>query len=257
MSYELHETEWARDAVMRRDMGKSPFETLSRVARYYLDSGFSKIEVRKMLDVFALQCDPDFSTVLNSDMLDNALKRAIKRPAVNIDTIKITKSEMKDIIDLEQRQAQRLAFTLLCLAKYFDAINPNNNHWVSAKDSEIMKMANISTSIKRQSSMYNFLHGLSLIQFSKQVDNLSTRVMFIEENDKTVLEVDDLRNLGYQYLKYRGSDEYYVCECCGITERGKIVTPRGRPRKYCPDCAAKLKMRKDVNRVMSYGLHSQ
>ncbi len=253
MSLEMHENDWARDMILRRDLGKNTFETTTRVARYYLESGFSKTEVRKLLDVFAIQCDPEISLALYSDMLDNALKRALKRPSVNIDSITITALEMKDIRELEQRQAKRLAFTLLCLAKYLDAVNPNNDHWVNVKDSEIMKMANISTSIKRQSSMYNYLCSLDLIQFSKQVDNLNVRVRFIQEEDRPVLQVTDLRNLGYQYLKYIGEDGYFVCESCGITEKDKTVGGRGRRRKYCPECAAKIRMKKNVNAVMRHG----
>ena len=255
MSYELHENEWARDMILRRDLGKNTFETVTRVARYYLESGFSKAEVRKLLDAFVIQCDPEASLALYSDLLDNAVKRALKRHSVNIDEICITKKEMDTIGKLEQRQAKRLAFTLLCFAKYLDQIYPNNDHWVNVKDSDLMRAANISTSIKRQSSIYNYLYNNYLIEFSKMVDNINTQVSFIDDNSPVVLRVTDLRNLGYQYLKYIGEPNYFVCEGCGITE--KYTSPKGFNRRFCPDCANKIKMKKKVNSIMCRNLRDK
>lgn len=248
MSIVLHENEWARDAILRRDLGKNTFETITRVARYYLESGFAKREVRKLLDAFIIQCDPEASLPLYSDLIDNALKRALKRKSINIDKIVINKGELEAINKLDQRQAKRLAFTLLALAKYLDEVNSGNDHWVNIKDSDIMKMANISTSIKRQSSMYNYLHRMGMVQFSKQVDNINTRVKFID-NTEPELEITDFRNLGYQYMKYCGEDGYFVCENCGITDKRRSI--RGRSQKYCIDCSTKIKTQRNVNAVMN------
>lgn len=248
MSLVMNESEWARDMILRRDLGTKKYETLTRVARYYLESGFSKREVRRLLDAFVLQCDPEASLPLYSDMLDSVMKSAQKRKSVNIESIGITAKELATIATSDQRQSRRLAFVLLVLAKYYDIVKPNNDHWVGTKDSEIMKMANISTSIKRQSAMYNHLNQLGLVQFSKQVDNISTRVTFVDDGDPVLL-ITDLRNLGYQYMKYCGDDGYFVCENCGITEKRRTV--RGRVQKYCLDCATKIRTKQNVDAVMA------
>ena len=248
MSLVMNENEWARDMILRRDLGTKKYETLTRVARYYLESGFSKREVRRLLDAFVIQCDPEASLPLYSDMLDNVMKSALKRKSVNIESITITKTELEAIAKSDQRQSRRLAFTLLVLAKYYDQFKPNNDHWVGTKDSDIMKMANISTSIKRQSAMYNHLNKLGLVQFSKQVDNISTRVTFVD-NGEPAMKITDLRNLGYQYMMYCGEDLYFVCECCGITDKRRTV--RGRSQKYCIDCATKIRTKQNVDAVMA------
>ena len=248
MSLVMNENEWARDMILRRDLGTKKYETLTRVARYYLESGFSKREVRRLLDAFVIQCDPEASLPLYSDMLDNVMKSALKRKSVNIESITITKTELEAIAKSDQRQSRRLAFTLLVLAKYYDQFKPNNDHWVGAKDSDIMKMANISTSIKRQSAMYNHLNKLGLVQFSKQVDNISTRVTFVD-NGEPAMKITDLRNLGYQYMMHCGEDLYFVCECCGVTDKRRTV--RGRSQKYCVDCATKIRTKQNVDAVMA------
>lgn len=243
----LNENDWARDAIENRSLGKHPYETLSRVARYYLDDGYSKKETRRMLDQFILQCDPVASLPKWSSVTDFALDRAVKRPALCVDSIAITEPEMNVVDSLDGKQLRRLAFVLLCLAKYWDLVNAGGDHWVNNGDNEIMRMANVSTTVKRQSMMYAKLRDAGLIQFSKKIDNTNVRVCFIQDG-KTVLEVSDYRNLGYQYLKYHGGP-FYVCENCGITVRGGEAG-RGRKLRYCKQCAAEIATQQRINSVM-------
>ena len=70
MSIVLNEYEWAERMISNHDLGKKPIETLTRVAKYYLENGYSKREIRKLLDTFMLQCDPMASLVHWSDALD-------------------------------------------------------------------------------------------------------------------------------------------------------------------------------------------
>ena len=242
----MNESDWAEAMVQSHLLGKKPYETLCRVARYFIDQhGYSKQEVRKALEDFLLQCDPNASIPKWSDTLDYAVAHAIKYKAIEIDSIPITDAEMKRIDALGGRQLRRLAFTLLCLSKYYDIVNNTTSHWVNTKDSEIMKMANINTSIRRQSQMYHQLNQEGLIQFSKKIDNTNVCVVFHEDGEP-VIQITDLRNLGYQYLKYHG-EPYSTCENCGITFKMKST---GRPRKYCIDCATSIKVQKAVNSAM-------
>lgn len=246
MTIVLNEHEWARDMIESRSLGAKPFETLSRVAKYYIDKDYSKKEVRGMLDTFLLQCEPTASLPKWSETLDYAVARALKYDAIKIDGIEITKPEMERIDALEGKQIRRLAFTLLCLAKYWDVVNPQGDHWVNSKDSEIMRMANINTSIKRQSLMYFNLNEVGMVQFSKKVDNTNVRVCFITPGE-TAMVVTDFRNLGYQYLKYHG-ESYFECQNCGITVKSENAT--GRKQKYCKECAVEIHMKQTVNSVM-------
>lgn len=254
MTIVLNEHEWAKDMIYARSLGKKPFETLSRVAKYYIDEGYSKKDTRQMLDTFLLQCDSTASLPKWSDTLDYAVSRALKYDAIQVDGIYISKSEMDKINSLDSAQIKRLAFTLLCLAKYWKLINPNSDYWVNNKDSEIMRMANINTSIKRQSLMYAQLNELGFIRFSKKIDNTNVRVCFVDEGEASVI-VTDFVNLGYQYMMATGSKEYFRCQNCGVVVKKNITqdeneTRRGRPQKYCNDCAVEVNMRKRVDSIM-------
>jgi hypothetical protein len=247
MNIILKENEWAEKMIQDRSLGKKPYQTLYRVARYYLDSGYSKTEVRKRLDIFLIQCDPSASLTTWSETLDNALKRALKYGAIDIQSIIITKPEMDRIDSIGGRQLRRLAFTLLCLAKYWYAVSPVTDYWVKNRDNEIMAMANINTSIKRQCAMFGALKELGVLRFSKRIDNTNVRVCFAEEGE-TALEITDFRNLGYQYLKYVG-EPYFECVNCGITV--KYNNPqKGRKQKYCKACAEEIDLQHRINSVL-------
>ena len=247
MSIVLNEYEWAERMVNNHELGKKPIETLSRVAKYYYENKYSKKEVRKLLDSFLTQCDPSASLVHWSDTLDKVAKNVGKFPLIRLDGVNITHKELERIETLGGKQVRRLAFTLLCVAKYWDAVSESNNHWVNSPDKEIMQMANINTSIKRQSLMFSELRDAGFIKFSKKIDNLNVQVLFIEPGE-TAIHIQDFRNIGYQYLKYYG-DPYFDCVNCGITV--KIQEPaRGRRQKYCPSCAVELHTKQKVDSVM-------
>lgn len=249
MSIVMNEYEWAERAIFNRDLGKKPTETLTRVAKYYIQVGYSKQEIRKLLETFLVQCDPSASLVRWSEALDRIAKNADKFPLIQLNEIRISKPELKKIADIHGVQVQRLAFTLLCVAKYWDAVSDRNNHWVNSQDGEIMQMANIKTSIKRQSLMFASIRDAGLIKFSKKVDNLNVQVLFIEPGE-TFLDIHDFRNLGYQYMRLYGG-QYYDCANCGITLKTKTGAI-GRPPKYCPNCAVELGMKRRIESAMRH-----
>lgn len=254
MSIVLNEHYYAEQAIQTRSLGKKPSETLSRVARYYIDScdSANKKTIRSKLDLFLLQCDSTASIPKWSKMLDFATDWAFKHEAIQIDSIIITKPEMDKIDSLDGKQIRRLAFVLLCLSKYWNIVNSQNDSWVNSKDNEIMAFANINTSIRRQCAMYATLRDTGLIQFSKKVDNTNVRVCFAEDGE-VAMTITDLRNLGYQYLKYHG-EPYFECTNCGITV--KIDEPaKGRKQKYCKECAVEIKTKQNVNAVMRHRKH--
>ena len=249
MSIVLNEHYYAEQAIQTRSLGKKPSETLSRVARYYIDNcdSANKKTIRSKLDLFLLQCDSTASIPKWSKMLDFATDWAFKHKAIQIDSINITKPEMDKIDSLDGKQIRRLAFVLLCLSKYWNIVNSQNDNWVNSKDNEIMAFANINTSIRRQCAMYATLRDTGLIQFSKKVDNTNVRVCFAEDGE-VAMTITDLRNLGYQYLKYHG-EPYFECTNCGITV--KIDEPtKGRKQKYCKECAVEVGTKQRVNYVM-------
>lgn len=255
MSIVLNENEWAKEMIENRQLGTKPFETLKRVARYYIDLGYSKRETRRNVDRFVFQCGESSTAKRWSDKIEKAISLAQKNSAIQIDSIKITQPEIDIIKSIDGMQVQKLAFTLLCLAKYWNIAYPFCDSWVSNKDNEVMRMANIHTSVRKQSQYFHMLMECGLVRPSKKIDNTSIRVLFIEDGD-VALEVTDFRNLGYQYLMFCGDTKYFQCQNCGIISKknknaeAEESQVRGRRQKYCNDCAVKVNIQKTMIRVM-------
>ena len=247
MNVILNEHDWAEKAIEEPDLRNRPMDTLRMVARYYLDNGYGKKGARDQLDRFLLTWDCNASLVLWENELDTALKLALKRPAIQIDEIVVTKPEMEKIATIRGGQARRLAFTLLCLSKYWNIRRQNNNNWVSTPHSDIMKMANVSASLKRQAELFRQLEDAGMLCFPDRIDSASMQVLYAADGEPE-LTLRDFRNIGYQYLKYLG-EPFFECEECGIVT--KIKNPSsGRPQKYCSNCAVKIRTIQNINSVM-------
>lgn len=241
----LNETSWAEDMIRRRDIGARPYETMCRVARYYIDMGLNKKQARDKLCSF-IECSmPSVSIVSIASSIDSAVGCAVKHKSINIDGIPVTKNELDTISNINGIQSKRLAFTLLCLSKYWNIYNDTNTYWVVDKDNEIMKIANIKTSIRRQCKLYHDLKEDGLISFSRQVDNTNVRVNFADEDSEVVMVVPDFVDVGNRYLMFVGQPFFECQECGRIT---KMDNPKsGRDQKYCPHCASKVRAQQKLD----------
>lgn len=239
MTIVLDEYAWAQNALRTCSLGKKPAETLTRLAKYYKANGCKKSEVPTLLFQFILTCDPSTSLKRVSSLIDLAVSRAWKYPIIRIDELVISQVEMDAVDSIDGVTLRRLAFTLLCLAKYHDAVNGDSSHWVNDRDTDIMRMANVHKSIKEQSEMFAKLRELGLIRFSNKVDSLSVQILFIKDGEPA-MEITDFRNVGYQYMLYHGGS-FYRCENCGLVVRLKTPSNARQP-KYCQDCATEIQL---------------
>lgn len=231
MNIVLNEREFAIDALQRCVLGAKPSETLGRVAKYYHSEGYDKAAIHSKLEDFIVKCDPALNLAKWQTTIDNQVKSAGKFPLIEIDGVPITQKELDTCERVEGTQMKRLLFTLICLAKLGDATKESNNGWVNRPDKEIFKLANVVTSVKRQSLMYNDLRAAGFIRFSKKVDSVSINVLCIDNSGAPVLTITDFRNLGYQFLRYCG-EPYIECACCGL-----VIKRTGSNHKYCSSCS--------------------
>lgn len=236
----LNEKACAEHAIANFTLGSKPIETLGRVARYYYSEGYKKREIGSLLEDFMLKCDPTINIVKWQATIDRQVNSADKYELIDIPGVAVTKSEMEQIKKIEGKLLQRLMFTMLCLAKYGNAINPNNNSWVNRKDKEIFSLANITITTKRQSLMINDLWTLGYIGYSRVVDNININVKIVDDESPVELFVTDFRNLGNQYMRYCG-EKYIECQCCGV-----VIRKDSNVQRYCRDCAAEINRQKTL-----------
>lgn len=116
---------------------------------------------------------------------------------------------------------------------------------MDAKD--IFSLARISCSVVNRDYLLGDLYQLGLLEFPKKNDNLSCRVIFLNEDGKRILFISDFRELGYEYLAYLGQN-FIHCSECGILVRGNTngtkthcsncvgYKPMGSKSIVCADC---------------------
>lgn len=243
----LKENEWAYEHIKNHDLGRAPRVTLAKVARYYLDDGYSKKEVRNKLYIFLTQCGQNYALERWQKAINDSMSVALKYPAIDVDFVTVSQTELDKIASLKSKLARRLAFTVLCLAKFRNEFCPNNNNWINYKDKDIMSLANVSVSIRRQAELYRSLLDAEMVKFPKSVDKTDMQVIFADDGEPA-LYIYDFRNLGYQYQMFCG-EPYFECERCGVVT--KIDNPdKGRRQKYCHDCAASIALQQRIDSVM-------
>lgn len=232
----LDERAAAEDALSAMSLGPKPTETIGVVARYYYGEGYRKRDLTEIVEDFVSRCNSPLPARAKNEFVDYAVRNAGKRPLIDLDGIRITKGELKKINELESVRHRKLMFTLLCLAKYGNAVNKNNKNWVNYQRRDIFSMAEVRISNTAKSLLMNDLMMKDYIGFSNIVDNINVYVKIVSqrEDDETEMTITDFRNLGSQYLNHMNGG-YLVCEGCGLTV--KRVTNN---QKYCTACAANI-----------------
>lgn len=241
----LDEKEWAKEAIDSLSLGKSPYETIVRVAKYYKSLGYKKREIRRYVEDFMIRCEPRLSLVRWEDTIMSAVNAAEKFPLICIDGVSITIPEMEKIEALDGVLKQRVMFSLLCLAKYGDSVNKHNCGWVNLPQKDIFTLANVTMTSRRQSLLINDLWSQGYIGYSCLVNNVNLNIKIIKDGPEAMF-VSDFRNLGNQYMKYHDTEgRYFECVSCGIILKTQSSSTHQR---YCKECAGEIKDCKDETR---------
>lgn len=232
----LNEKEYAEQCLKSKTIGDKPFFNLSILAKYYYHChGYRKKKITDLLISFISECYPRYSC--NRADWDAHIEKmaasAGKYTLFEIDGIWITRAELDTIEGIHNKVLERLAFTMLCLAKLGNARNRKNNGWVNYTAKDIYSMARISCSVIDRYEKLSQLNQLSLLEFPKKNDNLSSRVTYVDDDSEKILFIYDFRELGYEYLKYKG-ENFIRCHECGILIRNN----KAGTKKYCHQCAA-------------------
>lgn len=252
MNYSLNEFEDAQRYLSERLLEEDDDNQLRVIARYYMDEGCTRELAREKVCEFVCMCGESASLNYWSDKIDLAIKRAKKTPLIEADYISVSKAELNRIATLDGVRLQRLAFTLLCLSKYKGMRKENNDHWICVPDKDIFAMANIKVSLRKQASLYRTLMLSGFIRLPEDNNSISMQILFADDNADadSEIKVFKMRNLGYQYLKYLGGP-YFECSNCGVTVKHRNDPDgKGRPQKYCDECAALIQAQQKTEFVM-------
>jgi hypothetical protein len=233
MSIILNEAEYARDVIAARDLGTRPLFALGLTAKYFAQvDGFSGQALRDRIEEFYLSCTQEDSVPpWYAQKMEALAKEAEQTPLVVIDGVDVTDDELSVIVSAKGLANQKMLFSLLCVAKYWNARNPDNDNWVNTRDRDIAIMANLSIPPRTRNGMLRDFRDAGYIKFSKRVDNLNMQVLYCKEGSPDCIHVTDFRDLGNQYMGFVGY-RMLTCQDCG-----RLVRLKSNSQKYCATCA--------------------
>lgn len=231
----LNEKEYAEDCLQYGLPKVKPMVSLFTIAKYYCHhKGYKCKKIESALHDFASKHILEYSQgrLYWNDLIERMSKNAANFPLREIDGVWITANEFKTIQSLNNKVLERLAFTMLCIAKFNNRCNPNNDNWVRTSDKEVFNLARVVDPVNARRGRIEILYRNGLIKLS-DVFNGSYRVEFLDEESDGVLFVSDFRELGYEYRKLKG-ENFIRCAECGVLIKGN----KNGTRKYCATCAA-------------------
>ena len=213
------------------DLGDKPSSTLNLLARYYREIGKNDDEIKELLSDFLNRCLKD--KYKESKWIDSIFYQVVKSKKYNlkkVDNVIVTKSEMEIIQSVKGKSRQKVLFTLLVLAKYYNAVSDKNKNWTNLEYKKIFKLANVQLSIQNQALLINDLYNCGFVNVSKNVGKPNIQVNFVDNESDTVLTITRLKDLGKEYLMFCGED-YIRCQKCGT-----LVKNYRNTNKYCKIC---------------------
>lgn len=240
----MNERRRAEDVLSSVQETTNPIHNVYLLSRYYYAQGMRQKEVLEKIEDYLRQF-PFLVLPKWQQTVDKIVAKAKGKGLIEIEYVGITEKELAEIAKLRKESLKKLVFTLLCIAKYFNTIRPENSSWVNTPDKDVFRMADIRTlDSKRQQKLIRELHLLGLVGYSKVVDNVNLRVLFVDTETEPVLHIYQFDDLGYQYLEYVGDPSIVHCKCCG-----KLIKKTSCRKDYCDECA--VEARKSSNRKAS------
>ncbi len=173
--------------------------------------------------------------------IEKYANKADKYPLCECKGVWITQNELQTISAIHNKVLERLAFTLLCLAKFRNFRNPDNNNWINYSNGEIYTAACINTSAYDKDIKLNTLRESGLIKYAKKVNNLSIQILYADDTSEKILFISDFRKLGYEWRLYKG-DNFIRCKDCGI-----LIKKTNNNQKYCKNCSDRIRKERQKN----------
>lgn len=211
---------------------EKPYTILYLLAQYLYDNeGLRKKKITEKLIDFLNIHYPDYPKQQKA-LDDICSKIAVKtggRPLAEVDSITITKPEMRIIKGIKDKALERLAFTMLCIGKLNAAKNPKNKDgWINLDDKEIFEHARVKgENSKDRKIILSKLYKLKLIEMPLKVDKINYRCTFAQDGDPE-LTITDFRELGYQYNQHLGNHFDYCANCGVLIKQRRILDEKDK-----------------------------
>lgn len=254
MSLILDEAKYVEEIVLGKgEVGNKPSSTLFLLAKYYYNhEKLNKKQIEKKLDEFMRKNYPNYNEVFWEDIIESISKSSDKYSLNELSAIPITKNELMIIESLNDDRLERYLFSMLCYAKAYYMISDKSGGWINTDLSVVYNTSRLRSrnSDDKFHLVNQLLHRnyivddqkLPMISVSKKNTNRNVKINFIDINGDEELSISDFRELGYEYMSYKGG-KFIRCEKCG-----KLIRKTNNRIKYCKPCGIIINLEKQHER---------
>lgn len=219
--------------LMAREINSHAYLVLNKLARYYYHvKGKRKVGIIKLLDGHMREYHKNYNVNSWYKSIEKNAREARKYPLICVEHISVTKKEVDYIEGLKEINYRKVLFAALCYAKYHNLVSDKNNNWCNIGERELFKRANVQVNLKTKGDIIHDLVAMKAMSLPKKDDseNICVKIVQDDNDDECLIRIYDLRNLGFQYLAYKG-EKYKPCAECGEFFRYAHVDAN-----YCRNC---------------------
>lgn len=248
----LNEKKQAEKVYLSGELGKKPVAALNLIGRYLQQIKCMKpSDLTEALNTYMALNVPGYNPDIWECRIELIVKNAKKYPLREIEYIGITQEELDTLLSVPDEKYRRLAFVILCCAKFHNTVSKNNNGWANTEIMDIFSSARVNTRYK--DDKFKIIYKLRQItcsdgspMFSVAQKNTNTNIQahYIDMDGCPVLKISDFRELGYEYVNYCKPKLFTRCNRCEI-----LVKKSRRCPKYCLNCAKIINREKTKERM--------
>lgn len=256
--------EFKLEAENKKVTSKNINAKLMAYIKLLTKEGFNSDQIRNKIDTILFEENDGFVF----DDYDKKLKAMVNKYTKpencefrELNTVNITRKELQFINRLQDEEKENLLFVMLVIAKSKhckvkknkkgEVIGENHDYYINCDRVQLFKLADFKYKSgkgcktrmeQRGYTIYDLAQLDGIIQLSKQCDNTSIKLLYVDEEfDEEGITFDineyNMNDVLNYYLQWKDPNEYTKCEECGVWT--KINSKKSIP-KYCKKCAKKI-----------------
>lgn len=234
----LNEMTEAKRIIQSKKLGEDKNESIKILIKYYKYKGMTKEKARNAIENILNVMLRDFNSVKMGDYLDGLVNSCYKNDwkLVQRDDIVITHKEIESIKKLNDRNLEKLCFTMLIMCKADNLEESKYGFWVNRDINEIFLESGIKRNLVQQDAMIRKIRDFGYVDLSSNIRKMGIKINYLYKIDnysdeEILIKLNKFEQLDLVYLRLIG-EKIIECAKCGVLVENK----KGRPSQHCNKC---------------------
>jgi hypothetical protein len=248
----INELEIYNKAIQKNELSDKPLETLRILAKGYFRDGMDKEQILNKLHKFMIDNYVGYKQTKWQKILEDLIKTVSKYESfqlLNIESVSITIGEWDNILALNDKLLERLAFVMLVYQKINIIKNPKSSGWINNCISDIFREAKVGYTGDEQKKLLYKLYENKYILMKNVCDGNSIKINYIDSESKEYIYIGSFENVISYYYEYKNNEIWKECELC--KKRFKLKT-KNSPQKYCNKHQKEIEKENTKRRVKEF-----